>query len=68
MHTERQRAPGTAGCLRILGGVTHAAPVTLLERYDDRMSAEKRADHLRRIYLEVRTLAKTLSQLAQIKD
>lgn len=45
-----------------------SSSVEMLERYDDRMSAEKRADHLRRIYLEVRTLAKTLSQLAQIKD
>ena len=40
MRMERQRAPGTAGCLRILGGVTHAAPVTLLERYGDLLSRD----------------------------
>ena len=39
MHMERQRAPGTAGCLRILGGVTHA-PVSLLERYGDLLSRD----------------------------
>jgi PAS domain S-box-containing protein len=45
-----------------------SSSVEMLQHYDDRMSSEKRADHLRRIYLEVRTLAKTLSQLAQIED
>ena len=45
-----------------------SSSVEMLQNYDDRMSSEKRADHLRRIYFEVRALAKTLSQLAQIKD
>ena len=45
-----------------------SSSVEMLQRYDDRMNSEKRADHLHRIYLEVRALAKTLSQLAQIKD
>lgn len=45
-----------------------SSSVEMLERYDDRMTPEKRADHLRRIYYEVRALAKTLSQLAQIRD
>jgi hypothetical protein len=45
-----------------------SSSVEMLQHYDDRMSSEKRADHLRRINLEVRALAKTLSQLAQIKD
>lgn len=45
-----------------------SSSVELLQHYDDRMTPEKRADHLSRINLEVRVLAKTLSQLAQIKD
>lgn len=45
-----------------------SSSVEMLQHYDDRMSSEKRADHLRRIYFEVRALAKTLSQLAQIND
>lgn len=45
-----------------------SSSVEMLQHYDERMSSEKRADHLRRIYHEVRILAKTLSQLAQIKD
>lgn len=45
-----------------------SSSVEMLQHYDDRMSDERRADHLRRIYAEVNNLAKTLSQLAQIKD
>ncbi|MBK8137924.1 MAG: PAS domain-containing protein [Chloroflexi bacterium] len=40
----------------------------MVERYEARMSAEKRAEHLRRINEEVQVLQQTLAQLAQISN
>jgi PAS domain S-box-containing protein len=45
-----------------------ASSAEMLERYDDRMSPDKRADHLRRISHEVRMLALAMAKLAQIHD
>lgn len=45
-----------------------ASSAELLETYGDRMSAEKRADHLQRILNEVRALGLAMSHLAQITE